>query len=42
MISRRTLLSALAALPAFSDEPWIPLFDGHSITNWRPAEHPNS
>ena len=46
LISRRAFAGALAAIGCLplrgADGPWIELFDGHSLANWRPGEHKDS
>ncbi len=43
VISRRSLVGALAAAPLFGqDDGWVPLFNGRSLDGWRAAEGPNS
>jgi hypothetical protein len=41
-INRRTFIGATLAAAASAEQPWINLFDGHSLTNWRPSEHKSS
>ena len=44
-ISRRAFGSVALAVPlgiAAAEDDWVNLFDGHSLTNWRPSEHKGS
>src|SRR5690348_1506832 len=43
-ISRRVFLGAITAAgaAAAAGEGWVELFDGHTLTGWRPAEHKDS
>jgi hypothetical protein len=43
-VNRRAFLGALSAIGCLhaADEGWIELFDGHSLTNWRPSENKSS
>jgi hypothetical protein len=39
-MNRRTFLSTVTAAGLLqADQPWIDLFDGHTLTNWRPSEN---
>lgn len=39
-MNRRTFLGAVSAAGLLqADQPWIDLFDGHSLTHWRPSEN---
>src|SRR3984957_2296080 len=39
-MNRRTFLGAATAAAFLkADQPWIDLFDGHSLDNWRPSEN---
>ncbi len=44
LISRRSALSALLALPALSraETDWVPLFDGRTLDGWKAGEHQGS
>jgi hypothetical protein len=42
-LSRRSFLGGLASTALFAaDDGWIQLFDGHSLSGWRPSENKNS
>ena len=39
-MNRRTFLGTVTAAGLLkADQPWIDLFDGHSLDNWRPSEN---
>jgi hypothetical protein len=43
LLTRRTFVGAMAALPAISAaDEWVSLFDGRTLENWRPSEHKES
>jgi Domain of Unknown Function (DUF1080) len=37
--ARQTLGAVTSAALLHADQPWIDLFDGHTLTNWRPSEN---
>ncbi len=42
-MNRRTFLGAVTAAGLLkADQPWIDLFDGHSLDNWQPSENKSS
>jgi 3-keto-disaccharide hydrolase len=42
-MTRRAFVGTLAAVPLVAaDDPWVNLFDGHSLEGWRPSENKNS
>lgn len=42
-ITRRAFVGAMTALGlSAAEDPWVELFDGHSLNNWRPSENKDS